>query len=169
MTRPATTEPTETQGSTPPSPPMNGRLRAATGEDVRLHLIDLEHRHGGPEHWTARQFAAYSLRRRSGHGMLAFADARGAVVGYLAYVMTAEAFAVTRLLVHPAARRRGVGRQLVERARMIAAYRAVYTVLPERLTDALMFLKRVGIDTVGQRGPAGADKELVVRLARKAK
>lgn len=169
MTRPATPETPETQGATPQSPPLKGRLRAATGEDVRLHLIDMEHRHGGREPWTARQFSAYCLRRRAGHGVVVFATERGVVVGYLAHVMTREVFAITRLLVHPSARRRGVGRQLVERARMVAGHRVVYTCLSERETDVLLFLKAMTIDTVGQRSPKEEDRELVVRMARKPK
>lgn len=165
MTRPATTE--TTQGSTPQFPPMTGRLRPATGEDVRLHLIDLERHHGGDQPWTTRQFSAYCLRRRTGHGLLVFATDGGAVAGYLAYVMTGEVIAVTRLLVRPCDRRRGVGRQLMERVAMITGHRILYTVLPDRLTDPLLFLRSVGIDTIGQRGPLDMDKELVIRMVKK--
>lgn len=155
------------EGSVPtPARPPEGRLRSATNEDVRLFLLDLEHRHGGNDSWSARQFDAYSRRRRKGHGLLVFADPRGVVVGYLAYVLTNRTLAVTRLLVRPTCRRKGVASQLLAHARMVAGTRTVHTCVSERRNDALCFFRRAGIASLGQRGPLGEDRELVLILVK---
>lgn len=166
MSLPVTTS-SDHEGPVPtPARQPEGRLRSATNEDVRLYLLDLEHRHGGPDHWSARQFDAYSRRRRHGHGLLVFADPRGVVVGYLAYVLTRKTLAVTRLLVRPTCRRKGVASQLLAHAHMVAGPRTVHACLSERRLEALYFFRRAGIASLGQRGPLGEDRELVVILTK---
>ena len=127
---------------------------------MKLFLLDLEHRHGGGFKWTGRQF---NLRKRRGHGMLVFAVDR-AVVGYLAFVVTPRTAVLTRLLVHPSHRLKGVARQLLDRLAAVAGGRPVYTRVIETDTETLKFLRRYGIEESALTGPSGEVQDVTVRL-----
>lgn len=148
-------------------PPLPGKVRPLRDDDVKLFLLDLEHRHGGPDHWTSRRFD--HLHRRN-HGGLVFVDRDRSVVGHLTYVTSSRTVLVTRLLVRPDRRRRGVAYALLGRLFDMAAQRPVFVRLGERQVDLQVFFRGWGVADRGaylaEPSVRDGDRDVILRLVR---
>ena len=105
---------------------------------------------------------------------LAAQDASGALVGFILTRLMAGEAEVLTLAVRPAARRRGVGRALLEAALLLVAGEPAAAMFLEVAADnagAIALYEKAGFETVGRRagyyGRAGAPSvdALVMRRA----
>ena len=94
---------------------MAEHLRLAQSADCeRLAQIDLE---SNPSPWSVAAFAE-TLQRA--HGLVVH-DARGPLLGFVLYSVAADECEILTLAVEPKARRRGLGRVLLEAALLQSA------------------------------------------------
>lgn len=126
-------------------------IRPATPADIRA-LLALERVCAGAAHWSEPQyFEMFSSPHRN---LVLVAEDAGAILGFVALFTAVPEWELGNIAVADAARRRGVGRTLIEAAQDVASAQgaeAIHLEVRESNATARALYRHVGFAESGRR------------------